>query len=134
MGGEGEKGGFTRRRSGFAGRDAGRPRARWRMRAVSWRKRWRGSFILVFSGGMNYSDSGVVDMLKVLGKENQCREYFLLIPPFESRHRAINLVSTACFYSPRYSICILLLGYLDRLNHSSFRFRKQIRGTRGTRY
>lgn len=77
MGGEGEKGGFTRRRSGFAGRDPGIPRARWRVSAVSWTKRWRGSFILVFSGGMNYSDSGVVDMLKVLGKENQGPVYFL---------------------------------------------------------
>jgi hypothetical protein len=66
--GEAEKGGFTRR-SGFAGRDGGRPRARWRMRAVSWRERWRGSFILVFSGWIDCSDSGVEDMLKVLGKE-----------------------------------------------------------------
>lgn len=80
--GEGEKGGFTRRRSVFAGRDGGRPRAKWRMRAVSWREISRGSFILVFSDGVDCSDSGVGDMLKVLGKENQGREYFLLITPF----------------------------------------------------
>ena len=49
------------------------------------------------SGWVNCSDRGVGDMLKVLGKGNQGREYFLLIPPFDSRHRAINLVSNSMF-------------------------------------